>query len=72
MNFKTNAIMFAFRRPRFPVICDLDGDMFAALSPAALQRRLSGVELVDEIKARFVDANGGELDVTSKRKGLCG
>ena len=58
MNSKTNAITFAFRRPRFPLICDLDGDVFAVLSPAALRRRLAGVELADEKKARFVDANG--------------
>jgi hypothetical protein len=40
------------------LVCDLDGDLFAALSPAALGRRLAGVELADERKARFVDANG--------------
>jgi hypothetical protein len=50
--------MFAFRRPRFPLICDFDGDLFAAPSTAALQRRLAGLELIDESKARFVDANG--------------
>ena len=55
---KTDAIVFAFRRPRFPLICDLDGDLFAALSPAALRRRLAAVELANEKKARFVDANG--------------
>jgi hypothetical protein len=58
MNFKTKAIRFAFRKPRFPLICDLDGDLFAAQSPAALQRRLAGLEFPDERKARFVDANG--------------
>jgi len=58
MNSKTNAITYAFRKPGFPLICDFDGDLFAALSPAALQRRLVGVELADERKARFVDANG--------------
>ena len=58
MNSKTNAIVFAFRRPRFPVICDLDGNVFAVLSPAVLQRRLAGVEPADEKKARFIDANG--------------
>ena len=58
MNSKTNAITYAFRKPRFPLICDLDGDLFAAQSPAALQRRLDGLELTAERKARFVDANG--------------
>ena len=58
MNSKTKAILFAFRRPRFPLICDLDGDLFVARSPAALGRRLADVEVVDEKEARFVDANG--------------
>ena len=54
----TKIIRFAFRKPKFPLICDLDGDVFAVLSPPALWRRLAGVELADEKKARFVDANG--------------
>ena len=58
MDSNTNAITFAFRKPKFPLICDFDGDLFAAHSPAALQRRLAGVELADEKKARFVDASG--------------
>ncbi len=58
MNSKRNAITFAFRRPRFPVICDLDGDVFAVLSAAALRRRLIRVEFVDDKRMRFVDANG--------------
>jgi len=40
------------------LICDFDGDLFAAETPAALQRRLTGVELPNERKVRFVDANG--------------
>lgn len=58
MNFKTKAIRFAFRKPRFPMICDFDGDLFAAQSPAALQRRLTGLELLNDRKVRFVDASG--------------
>jgi hypothetical protein len=58
MNSKMNAIVFAFRRPRFPLICDLDGELSAAESSAALQMLLAGRELSDERKARFVDANG--------------
>ncbi|HWP23339.1 MAG TPA: hypothetical protein VNM15_04015 [Candidatus Binatia bacterium] len=30
MNSTTKALVFAFRKPRFPLICDLDGDLFAA------------------------------------------
>jgi hypothetical protein len=58
VNPKTNAIAYAFRKPRFPVICDFDGDLFAAKSPRALEQRLIGLELPDARKARFVDANG--------------
>ena len=58
MNSKANAIALAFRKPRFPLICDFDGDLFAAGSPVALERRLTGVELADERKIRFVDARG--------------
>jgi hypothetical protein len=68
MNSKKNSIAFAFRRPRFPLICELDGDLFAALSPAALRRRLAGVELADEKKARFVDANGESWMFLQKEK----
>jgi hypothetical protein len=56
MKSKTKAIVFAFRRPRFPVICDLDGDLFAAASAAVLQRRLG--ELPNDKKMRFVDTTG--------------
>ena len=55
---KRIAITYAFRRPRFPLICDFDGYLFAAESPAVLQRRLAGLEITNERKARFVDANG--------------
>ena len=58
MSSKTNAITFAFRKPRFPVICDVDGDLFAAESAAALRRLLVRVELLDKEKIRFVDTSG--------------
>ncbi len=58
MNSKTATLTFAFRRPKFPLICDLDGDVFAAGSAAALLRRLNAVGLPDEKKMRFVDATG--------------
>ena len=50
--------MYAFRKPRFPLICDFDGDLFAAESPATLQRRLAGLDLTNERKVRLVDARG--------------
>jgi len=58
MNSNTNAITYAFRKPRFPLICDLNGYLFAAESPGALQRRLASLELPDERKIRFCDAKG--------------
>jgi len=36
MTSKMNAITYAFRRPRFPMICDLNGYLVAAESPTAL------------------------------------
>jgi hypothetical protein len=50
--------MYAFRKPRFPLICDFDGDLFAAESPATLQRCLAGLDLTNERKVRLVDARG--------------
>lgn len=58
MNSKTNAVTFAFRRPRFSLICDLDGELFATESAAALRRLLVRVELLDKEKIRFVDTSG--------------
>ena len=58
MNSKSKTITFAFRKPRFPLICDLDGDVCAAQSAAMLQRRLGGRELPDDKKMRFVDSSG--------------
>ena len=52
------SITCVFRLPRFPLICDFDGDLFAAKSLAALQRRLFGLEIPDEKSIRFCDANG--------------
>jgi hypothetical protein len=68
MNSKTKAIRFAFRKPRFPMICDFDGDLFAAQSPAALQRRLAGLALLNDRKVRFVDANGESWMFLQKEK----
>ena len=56
MDSKNNTIVFAFRRPRFPLLCDFGGDLFAATSAAALRRRLAGVEL--RCRFWFVDASG--------------
>jgi hypothetical protein len=51
-------ITCVFRRPRFPLICDFDGNVFAVKSLAGLQRRIAGLEMPDEKSIRFCDANG--------------
>jgi hypothetical protein len=58
MNSETIAITFAFPKPRFPLICDLDGDLFAAESAAGLQRLLARVELHKQENMQFVDTRG--------------
>ena len=58
MTSKINTITYAFRRPRFPMICDLNGYLVGAESPTALQRCLAGVDLTTERKVRLVDATG--------------
>ncbi len=40
------------------MICDVDGDLFAAESAAALRRLLVRMELLDKEKMRFVDTSG--------------
>ena len=42
------SITYAFRRPRFLVICAIDGDLIGVESPASLQRRLAALDLSGE------------------------
>lgn len=51
-------VRYVFRRPRFPVICDIEGELVAARSPAALQRRLAGLDLPHGHVFALVDASG--------------
>lgn len=51
-------ITCVLRRPRFPLVCDFDGYLFAARSLAALQLRIAGLVLPDERNIRFCDASG--------------
>jgi hypothetical protein len=52
------SLTYAFRRPRFPVICAIDGDLIGAQSPARLQRCLAALDVSGEKKLQFVDGNG--------------
>ena len=58
MTSSMSAITYAFRRPRFPLICDLNGYVVAAESPTALQRCLAGMDLPTARKVRLVDTTG--------------
>jgi hypothetical protein len=40
------------------LICDFDGNVFAVKSLAVLQRRIAGLEMIDEKNIRFCDASG--------------
>jgi hypothetical protein len=52
------SIRFAFRRPRFPVICAIDGHLIGISSPASLQRRLAALDISGEKELRLVDGSG--------------
>ena len=47
------SITYAFRRPRFPVICAIDGDLIGVQSPASLQRCLAALDLSGEKELRL-------------------
>lgn len=51
-------IAYVFRRPKFPIICDLDGELISASSPARFQRRLDSLSLPSGKCFRLVDATG--------------
>lgn len=37
-------VTYVFRRPRFPVICAVDGGLIAARSPASFQRQITRLD----------------------------
>jgi hypothetical protein len=53
-----NKITYLFRRPKFPLICDLDGELMAATSAAAFQRRIARFELPSGRRFDLVDGTG--------------
>lgn len=53
-----NKITYVFRRPKFPLICDLDGELIAATSTAAFQSRIARFELPSGKHFCLVDVTG--------------
>ena len=51
-------VQYVFRRPRFPIIYAVGDELFAALSPAALQRQLERLEPQGVTVLDIVDATG--------------
>ncbi len=55
---KTKAITCVFRRPRFPLICSIDGYLVAGRSLRAFERRLARFGLSRCREFKLVDASG--------------
>ncbi len=51
-------LMHVFRRPRYPVLCEVPGDLIAAYSRPQLERRLSKVEIPRDTTLHVIDATG--------------
>lgn len=51
-------IQYAFRRPRFPIICVVGDELISAGSAAGFQRQLERFELQDDKVLDIVDATG--------------
>ena len=58
-------IQFLFRRPKFPVICDVQGVLLGAETPKQLSDQLASIELTAGEQMPFIDAaaEGWVLDV---------
>ncbi len=51
-------IQYAFRRPRFPIVCAVGDELISVGSPAAFQRQLERVDLQGHKMLDIVDARG--------------
>lgn len=51
------AISFLFRKPRFPIICNLNGIVIAANSVKSLERKLKKIQIEPEGYYDVVDAS---------------
>ena len=54
------SIVYAFRRPRFPLICEIDGCLFGARDSAEFRRRLARFDLPDVKEFKAIDAGAEE------------
>jgi hypothetical protein len=55
---ETKTITYVFRRPRFPLICEIDGRLIGAQSAAEFRRRLARLDLSSHKKFTAIDAKG--------------
>lgn len=55
---KAKSITSIIRRPRFPLICEIDGCLFGAQSSAEFRRRLARFNLANVKEFKAIDANG--------------
>ncbi len=51
-------VQYAFRRPRFPIVCAVGAELISAESPAAFQRQVQRVDLQGGEVLDIVDATG--------------
>lgn len=51
-------LTYVIRRPRYPVLCEVAGDVIAARSRQQLERRLSAMPLPADATLRMVDRSG--------------
>jgi hypothetical protein len=55
---QAKSITFIVRRPRFPLICEIDGCLFGAQSSDEFRRRLARFDLFSHKEFKAIDANG--------------
>lgn len=51
-------LSYVFRRPRYPILCAVPGDLIVAHSRGQLERRLSKVQLPPDDILHMIDATG--------------
>jgi len=51
-------ISFLFRKPRFPIICDIDGYVISAKSISGFEKQLSAYNICKESRYPIIDITG--------------
>lgn len=51
-------VSFLFRKPKFPIICDIDGYVIAATSKSSFEKQLSAFESFNESGFPLIDVSG--------------